>query len=68
MTPPLRDKGFVVFALALIGIAFDGIMAFGNCQFGGVVLVDDGGVDDDAANVVVGSGGSVNSSINEYLK
>lgn len=72
--PPLRDNGFVAFALALIGIAFDAIMPGGNRlppAFDGVVLVEgsvDGSADDEAANVVVGSGGSVNSSINEYLK
>lgn len=77
MMPPLRDNGFVEFALALVGIAFDGVMLGGNrllaAALGGVVLVDDdvdgdGSADDDAANVVVGSGGSVNSSIGECLK
>lgn len=73
MMPPLRDNGFV----ALCGMAFDWIVLAGNALaplFGGVVLVEDvaddgeGGADEDDENVVVGSGGSVNSSIKEYLE
>lgn len=76
MMPPLRDNGFVVLAFTMAGMAFDCTTPTGDGYaptLDGVVLVDDdvdGDADEDVVdvNVVVGSGGSVNSSINEYLK
>lgn len=74
MMPPLRDNGFVVLALTLVGMAFDWMVLAGNAfapAAAGESVVDDednGDDEGDAGNVVVGSGGSVNSSIREYLK
>lgn len=74
MMPPLRDNGFVVLALTMVGMAFDWMVLAGNAfapAAAGESVVDDednGDDEGDAGNVVVGSGGSVNSSIREYLK
>lgn len=69
MMPPLRDNGFVVLAFTLVGMAFDWMGNAFAAPGDSVVDDEDNGNDEgDAENVVVGSGGSVNSSIREYLK